>query len=91
MFYLHTCIHTEPLPAHEALIDQTQAIALARAMADAEGWAFAEPVACELRKSGAGKPMHWTIRTNARGLGTIVRFVIDATDGRIIEKGYVPR
>lgn len=73
------------------MIDERQAIELARAAANSEGWAFAEPIACELRKSWTGKPMYWTIRSNAINRGSNARFVIDANNGDIKEKGYVPR
>ena len=73
------------------MIDRAQAIAIARATAEAEHWAFVEPIKCELRKTWRGAPSRWMIRTNAGRHGAIARFVIDASDGRIIEKGYVPR
>jgi hypothetical protein len=73
------------------MIEELQALAIARHAAEAEGWAFVEPVKCALRKSWRGVPLRWEIRTNAGRLGAIARFVIDARDGSIIEKGYVPR
>ena len=73
------------------MIDEAQALAIARHAAEAEGWAFVEPVKCDLRKSWRGVPMRWDIRTNAGRRGAIARFAIDAQDGGIIEKGYVPR
>jgi hypothetical protein len=73
------------------MINEAEAIAIARAAADAEGWAFVEPVATTLRRPWFGGGGRWEIRTNARRLGAIARFVIDASDGRVIEKGYIPR
>jgi len=75
------------------MIDEAAAIAIARATAKEEGWAFVEPVEAILRRpwpwlGGGGR---WEIRTHTGGLGAIARFIIDASDGRVIEKGYVPR
>lgn len=73
------------------MIDEAEAIAIARATANEQGWAFVEPVTATLRRQWFGAGGRWEIRTNARGLGAIARFVIDASDGRVIEKGYIPR
>ena len=73
------------------MIDQAEAIAIARLVADKEGWAFAEPVVVRLRRAWFGQRGRWEIWTNAVNRGTRARFVIDAQDGRVIEKGYLPR
>ena len=73
------------------MIDQVEAIAIARLAADKEGWGFAEPVIAHLRRSGSGQLDRWEIWTNGLNRGTKARFVIDARDGRVIEKGYIPR
>ena len=73
------------------MIDESQAIEVCRQEAEAQGWAFVEPVDCHLRKTWRGAPKHWDVRTNAGHLGAIARFVVDACDGRVLEKGYVPR
>lgn len=74
------------------MIDERQAIEIARAAAAEQNWAFAEPVECVARRSWLrGRTMRWEIRTNADRLGTITRFVIDARDGRVLERGYLPR
>ena len=79
------------MEAHEPMIDKSAAIALARAAAEKEGWSFAEPVAATLRRAWSGDGGRWEIHTNAAVRGTRARFIIDASDGRIIEKGYISR
>lgn len=73
------------------MIDEATAIAIARATAKEEGWAFVEPVATTFRRPWFGSGGRWEIRTHAAGLGAMARFVIDASDGRVIDKGYIPR
>ncbi|KQW59280.1 hypothetical protein [Variovorax sp. Root411] len=74
------------------MIDEKDAIALARAAAMAAGWAFVEPVQARLRKPWFGKgAARWEINSNAMAFGARARFVIDAVDGRILDKGYIPR
>jgi hypothetical protein len=73
------------------VIDEQAALAIARSAAQAEGWAFPEPVRIVLRKDWLGRAKRWEIQSGAGRRGTAGRFVIDATDGRIIEKGYIPR
>jgi len=73
------------------MIEEAAAIEIARAAAKEEGWAFVEPVVATLRRPWLGGEGRWEIRTHAGGLGAIARFVIDAADGRVIEKGYIPR
>jgi hypothetical protein len=79
------------MEAHKAMIDKSDAIALARAAAEKEGWSFIEPTAATLRRAWSGGGGRWEIHTNAAVRGTRARFIIDASDGRIIEKGYIPR
>jgi hypothetical protein len=73
------------------MIDEQTATSIARAAAEKEGWAFADPVRCVLRRTWRGAPSRWEIRTNDGRRGSIARFVIDAGDGTIIEKGYISR
>ncbi len=76
---------------HEVMIDKSAAIALARAAAEKEGWSFVEPVAATLPRAWSGEGGRWEIHSNAAVRGTRARFIVDASDGRIIEKGYIPR
>ena len=73
------------------MIDESEAVSLARAAAEKEGWSFVEPVAATFRRPWFGQGGRWEIRTNAVGRGAMARFVIDASDGRVTEKGYIPR
>jgi hypothetical protein len=73
------------------MIDQSIAIGLARAAAAREGWSFVEPVAATFRRAWFGNGGRWEIHTNILVRGARARFIIDASDGRIIEKGYIPR
>jgi hypothetical protein len=70
---------------------EAEAIQLARAAAQREGWAWAEPALATFRKPWFGKGGKWEIFSNARGLGAKARVVIDASTGEILEKGYIPR
>jgi len=63
----------------------------AHAAAEKEGWSFVEPVAATLRRAWSGDGGRWEIHSNASVRGTRARFIVDASDGRIIEKGYIPR
>jgi hypothetical protein len=79
------------MEARKAMIDKSAAIAVARAAAEKEGWSFVEPAAATLRRAWSGDGGRWEIHTNACVRGTRARFIIDASDGRIIEQGYIPR
>jgi hypothetical protein len=79
------------MEAHKAMIDKSVAITLARAVAEKEGWSFVEPIGATFRRAWSGEGGRWEIHTNAFARGTRARFIIDASDGRIIEKGYIPR
>ena len=73
------------------MIDQSTAIGIARAVAEREGWSFVEPVAATYRRAWFGSGGRWEIQTNILVRGARARFIIDALDGRVIEKGYIPR
>lgn len=72
-------------------VTEGEAIAIARAAAEREGWAWVEPVLATFRQPWFGKGGKWEIFSNARGLGAKARVVIDAQTGAVLEKGYVPR
>ncbi len=73
------------------MIERSAAIELARLRAEANGWAFAEPVDIVHRRGWFGRGDRFEIETNAGKRGTKARFVIDATTGDILSEGYVPR
>jgi hypothetical protein len=73
------------------MIEQSDAIEIARARATEQGWAFAEPVDVVHRRGWLGQPDRFEIETNAGKRGTKARFVIDAVTGMIVSEGYIPR
>lgn len=73
------------------MIGSDEAVAVARARADANRWFFSEPVRCELRRGWFGGESRYEIETNAGRRGTKARFVINAATGVVIEEGYIPR
>ena len=70
---------------------EAEAIQIARAAAQREGWAWAEPALATFRKPWLGKGGKWEIFSNALGLGAKARVVIDAQTGAVLEKGYIRR
>jgi len=74
------------------MIDQEQAIEIARKRAMEKGWGFAEPLNVVVRRSWfGGVPMRFEIETNGHNRGTKARFTVDAKTGEIISEGYIPR
>jgi hypothetical protein len=73
------------------MIDREAAITVARNIARAQGWAVLEPIEALLRRDWFGRPKRWEIRTNIRAKGgPMARFAVDAVDGHVIDKGYIP-
>jgi hypothetical protein len=72
-------------------VTEGEAIAIARATAEQEGWAWVEPALATLREPWFGKGGKWEIFSNALGLGAKARVVIDAQTGAVLEKGYIRR
>jgi hypothetical protein len=75
----------------ESEVTEDEAVFLARAAAEREGWAWVEPAHATFRRPWFGKGGKWEIFSNAQGLGAKVRVVIDAQTGAVLEKGYIPR
>jgi len=73
------------------MIEQRDAIEIARSRAKQRGWAFAEPVDVVHRRGWFGRPGRFEIETNAGKRGTKARFVVDAATGQIVSEGYIPR
>lgn len=73
------------------MIDQDQAITIARDRAKALGWAFSEPLEIVVRRGWFGGTSRFEIETNAGKRGTKARFVIDAKSGEIVSEGYLAR
>jgi hypothetical protein len=73
------------------MIEQDQAIEIARVRASEKGWAFAEPLDVIIRHGWTGEINRIEIVTNAGQRGTKARFVIDAKTGKIVSEGYISR
>lgn len=73
------------------MIEQDQAIEIARKRAAEKGWAFAEPLEVIIRRGWSGALSRFEIETNAGSLGTKAHFVIDARTGEIVSERYVSR
>lgn len=73
------------------MMTEREAIDRAKQVAHDQGWGWAEPAYATLYRSWFRKGGKWEIFSDARGLGTKVRVVIDAQTGDVLEKGYIPR
>jgi hypothetical protein len=73
------------------VIERSAAIEIARARAQQNGWAFAEPLHVIHRRGWFGRRDRFEIDTNADKRGTKAHFVIDAVTGEILSEGYIPR
>lgn len=73
------------------MIEQSQAIDIARKRATEKGWAFAEPLEVVVRRGWLGGITRFEIETNANKRGTKARFVIDAKTGEVVSEGYIER
>ena len=72
-------------------LSEAEVVAIAKAAALAEGWAWVEPALATFRRRWFKSSGKWEIFSNANGLGAKARFVIDSESGAILEKGYIPR
>jgi hypothetical protein len=72
-------------------INEAQAIAIARQIAEENNWAWVEPAAALWRPAWRGDGGKWEIFSNAQKRGAKVRVVIESPGGKILEKGYIPR
>jgi hypothetical protein len=73
------------------MIEQDQAIKIARERAATNGWAFADPLEVVIRRGWFGGINRYEIESNVGKRGTKARFVIDAKTGKITSEGYVSR
>ena len=73
------------------MIARELAIQIARDRAEANGWAFSEPLAIVQRRPWLGwGRSRFEIETNAGNRGTKARFVIDGITGEVLREGYIP-
>jgi hypothetical protein len=73
------------------MIDEDQAIQIAKERASEMSWAFVEPLDVVVRKGWFGGVSRFEIETNSGKRGTKARFVIDAKTGKVLSEGYIPR
>jgi hypothetical protein len=73
------------------MIDQKEAIEIARKRALEKGWSFAEPLHVSVGHGWRGGITLFEIETNAGKRGTKALFTVDAKTGAIISEGYIPR
>jgi len=76
----------------QAMIEQDQAIEIARKRAAENNWGFAEPLHVVLYryKWWSDTPSRFEIWTNALKRGGNSRFVIDAKTGEILSEAFMP-
>lgn len=73
------------------MIDEKEAVEIARKRAEEKGWGFAEPLHIIERRGWREGITSFEIWTNGSNRGTKARFTIDANTGEIISEGYIPR
>jgi hypothetical protein len=73
------------------MIDQKEAIEIARKRALEKGWGFPEPINVSVGHGWLGGITQFDIETGAGKRGTKALFTIDAKTGEIISEGYIPR
>lgn len=73
------------------MIDQNEAIEIARKRAEEKGWPFVEPLYIIERRGWHKGTTCFEIWTNGSNRGTKARFTVDAKTGEIISEGYIPR
>jgi hypothetical protein len=73
-------------------ISGQEAVVLAKGYAETQGWIWVDPARATYKQSWFGKKnKRWEVYSNSQGLGAMVRVVIDAETGAILDKGYIPR
>jgi hypothetical protein len=68
---------------------EPEALALARAVAEREGWPFLEPVSIVYRRRWFGRGGTWTIHTHINTMSAQVGITIDDATGEVLEKRFV--
>jgi hypothetical protein len=68
---------------------EPEALALARSVAEGEGWPFLEPISIVYRKRWFGRGGIWTIHTHINSMNGQVGITIDDTTLAILEKRFV--
>jgi len=68
---------------------EPEALALARSIAEAEGWPFLDPISIVYRKHWFGRGGTWTIHTHINSISGQVGITIDDKTRAIVEKRFV--
>jgi hypothetical protein len=67
---------------------EPEALALARAVAEREGWPFLEPISIVYRKRWFGRGATWTIHTHISAMTARVGITIDDGTGEVLQKRF---
>ena len=70
-------------------ITEAGVIAVARRVAQVEGWLWVEPSTAIFRRGWLGRHGRWEVFSNRDRPGLKVRVVIDAASGVVLEKGVI--
>lgn len=68
---------------------EPEALALARAVAEMEGWPFLEPVSIVYRRRWFRRGGTWTIHTHINAMSAHVGITVDDGTGEVLEKRFV--
>ena len=68
---------------------EPEALALARSVANQEGWPFLEPISIVFRKRWFGRGGTWTVQTHINSMNGQVGIRIDDATRAILEKRFV--
>jgi hypothetical protein len=71
-------------------MSRDEAIRIARAAAESEGWGWLEPVSADYRAASPQGAV-WEVESNILSCGANVRILLDDATGAILEKAHLPR
>ena len=86
--HLSLDLATEQL-AGNATLTESEALALARTVAEAQGWPFLEPVSITFRRHWFRRGGTWTILTHFNVMGGNVGITLDDVTRQVVEKRFV--
>lgn len=90
--YMKVVLSKSPPPRHASYaspMTEPEAVALARAVAERQGWPFLEPISIVYRRRWFRRGGVWTIHTHTSGMTAQVGMRIDDRTGEVIEKRFV--
>lgn len=68
---------------------ESEALALARGVAEGQGWPFLEPVSITFRRRWFRRGGIWTILTHVSVMGGNVGITLDDMTGQVLEKRFL--